>query len=271
MTNNIRYNYILDIEKEKEVDNKVEQIVESINEKRSSKNKSKNDDEVIKYDNEYVKKLERSLKLHKKILFNEYQINSKGKSVTTSFIRKTMNDNKIYRNIYLILRNTKYIAYKSYLVKYISNKFDVATSEVYAAINELIMLNVLEVIDVSSIRLTKDIISNIEQIKNFRHSEVPDNIKNHTKLYLNLISIGYTTKESNAIKKQHKYNFSSKRAIIIKDDILLYWNKSYFDANFFIKHSRFKTVYVLTKALADKPQRYFEVKFLEDAIEYDKY
>ena len=34
-----------------------------------------------------------------------------------------------------------------------------------------------------------DIISTIEQIKNFRHSEVPDSIKNHTKLYLNLINI----------------------------------------------------------------------------------
>ena len=260
MTNNNRN--ILDIEKEKEVDNKVEQIVESINEKRSSKNKSKNNDEIVEYDKEYVKKLERSLKLHKKIFFNEYE---------GAFIRKAINDNKIYRYIYLALRNMKYIAYKSYLVKYISNKFDVSTSEVYDSINELIMLNVLEVIDISSIRLTKDIISNIEKIKNFRHSEVPDNIKNHTKLYLNLINIGYTTKESNTIKKQEGYKFSSKRAIIIKEDTILYRNKNYFDAYFFITHGRFKTVYVLSKALVSKARGCYEVKFLEDAIEYDKY
>lgn len=268
MTNN---RYIIDIEKEKEVDNKVEQIVESINEKRSSKNKSKNNDEIVEYDKEYVKKLERSLKLHKKILFNEYKVKSKGQEVKTSFIRKAINDNKIYLNIYLILRNMKYIAYKSYLVKYISNKLDISTSEVYASINELIMLNVLEVIDISSIRLTKDIISTIEQIKNFRHSEVPDNIKNHTKLYLNLINIGYTTKESNTIKKREGYKFSSKRAIIIKEDTILYRNKNYFDAYFFITHGNFKTVYVLSKALASKAGGTYEVKILEDAIEYDKY
>lgn len=264
------YNY--DKKFEQELESKVEEKLDSIKTERAEKRTVFDDEEELLLLDKFTKNLVLQTKFLQKQIYKRYRsVNSKNGSTKSTAIFFTLLENDdLMSSMYKILLNMNYIAYTSYFVKIFAKKRNISKSTVYNKINEMIYLGILEEFN-NCIRITSSAISCSQNIKNFRHSEVPQDIKSHTKLYLNLIDIGYRHKDSERIKKEMGYKFTTKRAIVINEHTLLYKNKNYIDSEFFIKHSQFTKVYVLSKKLAETKGRSYDLIYLEDAIDYDKY
>lgn len=223
------------------------------------------------------------LKFFRKLIFTRYNEDSflfKLTDESTSFIFTIIYNDSVMRLVYFVLRNTNNIAHKSYLVNYVyhlclkNGYSDLSQDNIYKTLNNMIILGIIENVD-KGVRFTSSFMNSIfvdnKKKKNYRHKEVPHDLKSHTKLYINLISVGYIASVSNTIYEEESYNFSKKRAILIDKETILYRNRNYFDSDFFLTHTNFKTVYVLSDKLASKNDRLFDVKLLEDCIDYEKY
>lgn len=221
---------------------------------------------------EYIKLLEEDIKLFKKLIYQKYDTDKyvTKSSKSMSFILTIINTDKVIDKIYRFLLNMEYIGYKSYIAKIVTENSKVSISTVYLKINEMISLGMLEEFN-GTIRLTSKLLSHTLNIKNFRHKEIPKDIKYHTKLYLNMMKVGYRASISKKIKKDLGYKFTTKRAIIINENTLLYKNRNYIDSEFFTLHPKFTKVYVLSKKLAKTKGRSYDLLYLEDAIDYNKY
>lgn len=263
---------IFDEELESIAQDSLDEILEDRRSNKEATSVSEVADKESTSNEEYIKLLEEDIKLFKKLIYQKYDT---GKYVTKSsksmsFILTIINTDKVINKIYRFLLNMEYIGYKSYIAKIVTENSKVSISTVYLKINEMISLGMLEEFN-STIRLTSKLLSHTLNIKNFRHKEIPKDIKRHTKLYLNMMKVGYRASISKKIKKESDYKFTNKRAIIINEYTILYKNRNYLDSQFFIEHSKFTEVYVLSRKLAEKNGRTYNLKYLEDAIDYDKY
>lgn len=263
---------IFDEELESIVQDSLNEILEDRRPNKESTSVSEVANKKSTSNEEYIKLLEDDIKLFKKLIYQKHDTN---KYVTKSyssmsFILTILNTDKVIDKIYRFLLNMEYIGYKSYIAKIVTENSKVSISTVYLKINEMICLGMLEEFN-GTIRLTSKLISHTLNIKNFRHKEIPKDIKRHTKLYLNMMKVGYRASISAKIKNEMGYTFTTKRAIIINEHSLLYKNRNYIDADFFKLHPRFTKVYVLSKKLAETKGRSYDIIYLEDVLDYDKY
>ena len=275
MDNKIDYK----LEDKEELYENVEQGFELIKAQRSESNKAiktntgETDTDETNIDKKYVKELEGNIKTILKILYKDRVTKTNEGIYITQYIRGVIKGDKVYNYICMLLSNSRNIAYRSYLAKMIVKKYEISKGEAYAKINELILFNVIENID-KSVRFTSTMMTKIFKIKNYRHSEVPSDMEAHTKLYFNLIAVGYRNEKEEKIINTKGCTFGRKRAIVIDEHTLLYRNRNYLDAEFFLRNSSFKTIYVLSEKLVKLTQkecRTYEVKLLEDAIDYEEY
>ena len=270
--------YIYDSEFEKELESKVNETLDLIKTERAEKRKFYDDEEELLLFDNFTKDLISQVKYLQKQFYKRYTLDDyvqrspKTKEFIPSpaFSLTLFNSDKLMYNLYVVLLNMNYIAYKSYFVKFAAERAQISKSTVYNKINEMIYLGMIEEFN-NCIRLTSQCLTCALQIKNFRHSEVPKDVKAHTKLYLNLRCVGYRSKKSKEIKDKFGYKFTTKKGIIINEHTILYKNRNYIDYNFFITHPKFTTVYVLSRKLAEKPHGNFNAIYLEDAIDYEKY